>query len=295
MASAVRQIHHWSLQALGLSEAAPVHVGGHTHEGDDNPRHDHDFWEIALVRGGQAMHETDAAPAPIEAGQVILIAPGTFHGYYRCSSLAVMNCAILPSLFRNELAWLHADARVGRVLRGHGRWQGVGAPIVLSPDASTFADCARQIEPMAVDRGRANPRPRTDAIGRVTSVLGLLAEGEAAQGGEAPPIPPVVRRAAEALETAPEHPWQMDGLAQAVHCSKAYLTRQFTAALGLPPMAYLARLRAQAAAILLRRSEMSIQAIAEQVGYPSPEHFTRRFRDHYHVTPRAYRQRHRAG
>lgn len=61
-------------------------------------------------------------------------------------------------------------------------------------------------------------------------------------------MPRAVRKAAEALEWAPARPWKRDDLSREVDCSIACLTRQFTEAMGVPPMAYLRRIRAERAA-----------------------------------------------
>jgi hypothetical protein len=67
--------------------------------------------------------------------------------------------------------------------------------------------------------------------------------------------------------------------------------RLFKSAAGLPPMAYLARLRAEYAANLLRRSDDSVAGIGRAVGWPDQNYFARRFRAHYGLTATTYRKR----
>jgi len=132
-------------------------------------------------------------------------------------------------------------------------------------------------------------------IGRAAALLSELAAVWAREAGERPAVPRVVRKAAEALEWAPARAWRMEDLSAEVGCSMAYLTRQFTEALGMPPMAYLARVRAERAAVILRRTDEPIAEVGALVGYPSPEHFSRRFREQYRLSPSQYRKRHRRG
>ena len=49
--------------------------------------------------------------------------------------------------------------------------------------------------------------------------------------------------------------------------------------------------RMSAAAALLRTSDLSVAAIAERLGYASPEHFSGAFRRHWDQSPREYRSR----
>lgn len=61
-------------------------------------------------------------------------------------------------------------------------------------------------------------------------------------------------------------------------------------AFGLPPMNLLHRIRMQRAALLLRqRDELSVDAVAQRVGFSSRSHFSRAFKKHYGVSPIAHR------
>ena len=288
------QRRHWTLEALGLDAAHPVRITRHVHEGDLNPRHDHDFWELTLVVGGEAVHETDGGAAPLVAGQGIIVRPGLFHAFRECRSLTVLNCAILPKLFERELAWLHKDASVGPLLRVNGDRVHAGEPVVVTLDEATLERGRALLEPVATNRKRPPGHGRAGGIGRAAALLEELAAVWAGAGVERPAVPRVVRKAAEALEWAPARAWKMEDLSAEVDCSMAYLTRQFTAALGMPPMAYLARIRTERAAVILRRTDAPVREVGEAVGYPSPEHFSRRFGDAFGLPPSAYRKRHRA-
>ncbi len=272
-----------------------MRITGFTHEGDKNPRHDHDFWELTLVVSGEAVHETDGGAAPLGAGQAVVVRPGLFHSLRACRSLAILNCAILPSVFERELAWLYKEHAVGPLLRVHGDRVDAGEPIVLALDDPAMARARALLEPVTSGRNQPPRHDRVGGIGRAAALLGELAAGWARDAGERPAVPRAVRKAAEALEQAPAHAWKMDDLAERVDCSMAYLSRQFTAALGMPPMAYLARIRAERAAVILRRTDEPIAEVGALVGYPAPEHFSRRFRDHYRLSPARYRRRHRGG
>ena len=60
---------------------------------------------------------------------------------------------------------------------------------------------------------------------------------------------------------------------------------------GLPPLSYLAALRAERAAELLMRSDLSIEHIALEVGWGSSSYFARRFKEHFGLSAREYRLR----
>lgn len=78
---------------------------------------------------------------------------------------------------------------------------------------------------------------------------------------------PIVGPALQLLHSDPAHSWTLAGLAGKVGASRATLARRFAAQVGEPPMAYLANWRVTLAADLLRRTDLTIDAIAHQVGY----------------------------
>jgi AraC-like DNA-binding protein len=85
--------------------------------------------------------------------------------------------------------------------------------------------------------------------------------------------------------------WTLPELAEQLHLAPGYLVRVFKAGTGLPPMAYLARLRAEMAATLLLRTDQPVTAIGRAVGWPDQNYFARRFKAHYGLSATTYRAR----
>ncbi len=67
--------------------------------------------------------------------------------------------------------------------------------------------------------------------------------------------------------------------------------RRFTAATGLPPIAYVLRLRVEEAKRRLERTDAPVERIAWEVGYEDPAAFRRLFRRITGIAPGAYRRR----
>jgi transcriptional regulator GlxA family with amidase domain len=80
-------------------------------------------------------------------------------------------------------------------------------------------------------------------------------------------------------------------MARRAALSQRTLNRRFLAATGLAPIAYLHRLRVEAAKRLLETSDIGIQEITSRVGYDDARSFTRLFRQHVGLSPRGYRKR----
>ena len=91
-----------------------------------------------------------------------------------------------------------------------------------------------------------------------------------------------------------EHParsWTTTSLAAEVAVSRATLLRRFAAATGQTPGAHLTRWRMDLAAVRLRDSDDSIDAIAHSVGYTSVYAFTRAFSRTHTLPPGQFRTR----
>ncbi len=80
---------------------------------------------------------------------------------------------------------------------------------------------------------------------------------------------PVVGPALRILHNNPAHPWTIAALAAKVGVSRATLARRFTEEVGEAPIAYLASWRIALAADLLREPDLTVDAVARQVGYSS--------------------------
>ncbi|MDB1087678.1 AraC family transcriptional regulator [Streptomyces sp. ACA25] len=101
---------------------------------------------------------------------------------------------------------------------------------------------------------------------------------------------PVVGGALRLLHEDPAHGWTVAGLAAAVGVSRAGLARAFTELVGEPPMAYLTGRRLALAADLLREPDLTIAAVARQVGYGSAFALSAAFKRVRGVSPREYRE-----
>jgi AraC-like DNA-binding protein len=84
-------------------------------------------------------------------------------------------------------------------------------------------------------------------------------------------------------------PLGVDDLARAAGLSRAHFSREFRAAFGESPHAYLLTRRMERAAALLRSTDRSILDICHSVGLKSVGSFTTSFKRTYGVTPTAYR------
>ena len=276
-----RAIHHFRQPQLG------IHTSHHVL---DAPvvLHDHDFFEIAFVTGGEGIHVSASGEQNATQGDGWILAPGAWHAYRDCQNLEVCNCCFAGALLERELVALRHD-----VGANHLFFQG---PLALERRGLiTFAASGTAL----FDSWSALHSSPTSLI-RTARVLLFLGElsiclpaPHHAPMEKAPH--PAVAQVKERLEKDMGECWTLPLLARQLHLAPGYLARVFKEATGVAPIVWLHRLRCERAAQLLLQTNLPIGKIGETVGWGDPNLFARRFRAAYGVSASQYRARFRAG
>jgi AraC-like DNA-binding protein len=100
-----------------------------------------------------------------------------------------------------------------------------------------------------------------------------------------------LRRARDLIDREYARPLEVAALARAALMSTAHFSRQFRAAYGETPYAYLMTRRIERAKALLRRGDYSVTEACMAVGCTSLGSFSARFTELVGETPTAYRAR----
>lgn len=98
-----------------------------------------------------------------------------------------------------------------------------------------------------------------------------------------------ISRALQLLHDHPDKSWTLELVAGEIGMSRAAFASRFSALVGQPMFEYLTTLRMGRAQELLRESLLSIDEVAEQVGYESERAFTLTFKKHTGTTPKRFR------
>jgi len=229
--------------------------------------HDHDFLEAVLILGGQGTYHTAHGETALHRGQVFFLRPGVWHAYLDCEGLDYINCCFGAELLRGVLE----EPLLARVDQR-----------VLQQDDLDF--CLEQLERIE------NCRNGLERLGYLLLFLGRLVSQVPPEVVVQTPhtSTPLVKAR---LEAELERPWTLAELAAIACLEPTYFVRRFRTDTGLPPMVWLARLRAERAATLLLQTTLSVQEIGERVGWSDLSYFARRFRAHFGCSPSAYRVR----
>ena len=83
---------------------------------------------------------------------------------------------------------------------------------------------------------------------------------------------------------------KIDALADQIGITRNYLAKSFQKELGVSPQEFLINLRMEKAAELLSNTSLPINEVASKVGYPDPLAFSKKFKESYGMSPKAYRE-----
>lgn len=87
-----------------------------------------------------------------------------------------------------------------------------------------------------------------------------------------------------------DSPVTLDALAAEFNTSQTCIKNAYKSVFSVPFSSYLRSLRMKKAALLIRKTDMSILDIAQSVGYSNPSKFAKAFRDEHGMTPVRYRK-----
>jgi AraC-like DNA-binding protein len=131
----------------------------------------------------------------------------------------------------------------------------------------------------AANRGRRKTSARRGTISRVTSAEAQHLRDLAR-----------LRRVRDRIDREYAQPLDVEALARGAHMSAGHLSREFRAAFGESPYAYLMTRRIERAMALLRRGDLSVTEVCFAVGCSSLGTFSTRFTELVGVPPSVYRR-----
>ena len=99
-----------------------------------------------------------------------------------------------------------------------------------------------------------------------------------------------LRRVKDRIDREYAQPLDVEALARGAHMSAGHLSREFRAAYGESPYAYLMTRRIERATALLRRGDLSVTEVCFAVGCSSLGTFSTRFTELVGMPPSAYRK-----
>lgn len=270
----------------------------------------YDCVRVIVVRSGSAILFSEFGEEPVGPGDVVVLGANTLCGSEPEDSITLTTLYLDRDYVIDQVFWQYAallsdrlDAQVfadelysepAQILRLGEDRSGMLMPwldeLVALSIAGPLPDRFYRLQSLVFGvLDVITPYVRTTAVRRTPTQRRATRLGPPVHRRFSP-LRTEARHAVEFLRSAPEHWWTLRALADAVHLSPSQLGRVFVDAYGKTPMTYLATLRAERLARLLRETNLPIEVAMREVGWNSRGHAARMFRKRVGTTPSRYRQ-----
>jgi len=265
------------------------------------------IFHILQCGRGYLSVEGEAESRRVEDGDVLLFPHGHAHIIYdHFASPLTQALCLTYEAYREHQVFPSESKEPKMVLL-------CGAFHLEQPDASPLLHCLPRVihipgEQGNMERGFADivnfvareansPKSGSDImLRRLTEMLFIQVirlwidqQAEAERGWVAALRDPSISTALGLIHKYPERRWKVEELASSVSLSRSVFSVRFTRLVGEPPMKYLTRWRMQKA-IRLLKNEITVEKIAEQLGYESQVAFRKAFKREIGIPPARYRK-----
>lgn len=262
------------------------------HSPESNPDfHCHDFYELVLVCSGSARHYMNSEALPIQAGDLILVPPGSMHGYLEPDDLQIYNILFCRDVFETisaDLSPLPAFQMLFQVqpnLDSALRHE-TG---LLSLSGEAFEHALEYAEDICRETLLRAPGAKTTVHGMFLCLIAHCLRHARLDNQSAAGYARQISSVLAMLDQHPERNWQLSAMAKHAGMSQANFRLHFRRLTGHSPGAFLLGLRLKKAAAMLRAGRSSVGEIAFRTGFHDANYFSRQFHRFYGKSPRDYR------
>ena len=249
--------------------------------------HNHKEWEIIYVDSGEVSCETEFKTLNIKAGDVIFHRPNTSHktvcnGKKSATMFNVLFYCSSPSieLFKDSSFHMPQSAigTLRELMDESARTYKISEhPMVLRKDAPIGGE---QMTKILLEKLLLILIREKESYGIKSFQSSSTSDTECG----------LVEEICEHMKNHIYGNLSLDDLTERFHFGKSFLCEQFKKNTGKSPINYYLDLKLSEAKRLLREGDMTITEIAENLGFESPEYFSRYFKKRVGHSPRDFKK-----
>jgi AraC-like DNA-binding protein len=263
-----------------------------------------DIGSLHIIEEGELVLRIGGGPhaEQVSRGDVILLPRGDPHDICDAGKHAdaTVRGGATEAGASESARWLCGTFTIGDPQASH-LLASLPAAIILRGDRGPALEGLEVARRMLLAEMQSPSQGSAVMVARILDLIFIQILRTWAAGADAEPnwlagaLDPQIGLALSAMHRDPRHDWTVEELARACSLSRSAFAARFVARVGKPPATYLAHVRLDAAADLLRGTSLPVTLIAENVGYTSEAAFSRAFRHRYGTPPARWRRDARAG
>ncbi len=252
------------------------------------PAHWHNDMEIIYIKKGQGIISVDLEPYPVQAGEIVLIAPGQLHSIeqYEDASMEYENIIFQLNMLMAATDDLCSEHFFTPIL--HNR---LSLPVHLTPASPAYAKvsgCLNKIDKLS---GYGDALSMLGIKGKLFELFHLLlchCPNTTKPHTHSRSLD-TVKLILKHVETHYHENLSIQDMADLCGFSASHFMKFFKQHMGTSFTAYLNDYRLTMAARMLSASTDTVVAIAEETGFENLSYFNRVFKKKYNMTPSQYR------
>ena len=271
-------------------ENAKIAVIGETQ--GDVKTHDHNFFELAYITGGTAVHTLNGMTEQVGRGDYFLVDYGSVHSYTDSRNFSLINCLFYPEIIDETLIGCKSVENLLQVclIRYYRHYAG------QSIANRTFHDSDGSIQSILTELEQECTQRQIgyEEIFRcrlleilIRTMRKAVSEKSSDFAGNTDKT--VVSELVAFINKNYAEKSLLNRFCEEHHYSVPYISRIFHQETGISASEYLRRVRMEIACGLLNGSNMQVQEIARSCGYEDVTHFRKLFSEMFHMTPRDFR------
>ncbi len=241
----------------------------------NNRIHYHRFWELEFIISGSGSYEINNVSYPIKRGMLFITTPADYHTYSLSENESFQMFCVQ---FRSE--------RLSELLISH--LYSCTEPIAVDFDDAMFDEINSELERLTDEFSGKRPMYELEMRNIIESIcIRVVRRIEMQKHGSAGDS--AIR---SAIIYAKNHYHEHITLSDAAGLSglsEAYFSHVFSTVMGMGFSVYLRQIRLDAAANLLKSTNLSVKEICYMTGFGNRNYFTEAFREHFGSNPRDYR------
>lgn len=260
---------------------------------EDIGPHKHNFFELAYITGGQAVHVLDDRTMTVREGDYFIVDYGTVHSYWQSREFSLINCLFLPEIIDNTLKDCKKFDELMRVclIRYHRQYFGRTAVNRIFHDED--GHILQLLSGIQAEYQEKSTGYTEIFRCKLLEILILTMRKVIREDRMHAPKEfqsTVISEAIQYLETNYRDKSVLGEFCRRQHYSLQYISKRFKQETGITASEYLQKKRLEKSCELLIDSDMPIQEIAHKVGYEDVKFFCQLFRKKVKMSPREYRR-----
>jgi AraC-like DNA-binding protein len=231
-------------------------------------------YQVVYILSGRGTFESAASGLQeVKAGTVFLLFPGVWHRYKPDRKTGWVE------------SWIELQGPAIRLLEKNGMIS-PERPVLLMGRHLALEKSLEECHRLAIERP-AGYQPVLGTLG--LHILALIQKTPLMSGNRSS-VNEAVRKTQEVLETQFDRLINIEAIAQQLDVSYSTLRHAFKEFVGSSPKQYHLQLRLRKAKDLLQNTSLTIEAIADELGFGSAFHFSNVFRQSVGQSPSSWRR-----